>query len=427
MVKAKGAVSIEILFETIRLPENGKLIMYSPKTKERIKPITRNDLEADSIYPLQISSNIIYNDSVIIEYWEPLNTSTHGDIEIGGLIYGYRKFDYKTSGDPSEDCFLDARCSSEGLQNAIYGVLRVTALGWNCTGFLINNVNEDKKPYVFTADHCLDFDGVTRVDAINHPSAHFYDFYFIEERECCDYSLYSDEVFKIDGATAIANNANTDMALFELSEDPLNESGNVYYYGWDISETKPYVAFCFHHPLGYKKKMSTAWGRHNIHKGEDRWIIDWPAHYYTTAFGSSGSPLFYSNSSNQSIDQVIGWLSSGYSKCGEDLGPDYAPMLSRSWNLGSDKRRRLKEWLDPSGTGAQSLNGRFFKANQGAITWISDHIFNCKVTLRNDIVEFHGDVKLQNEANVTIKSNSFEIYTSSGSFEVETGTLFTVD
>jgi hypothetical protein len=69
--------------------------------------------------------------------------------------------------------------------------------------------------------------------------------------------------------------------------------------------------------------------------------------------GSSGSPLYNAQR------RLVGVLSGGASFCGASPNQlnDLYGMLAHAWEgLGTDSTR-VRNWLDPTGTGATSLGG----------------------------------------------------------------------
>src|SRR5690606_13115326 len=70
----------------------------------------------------------------------------------------------------------------------------------------------------------------------------------------------------------------------------------------------------------------------------------------TTEGGSSGSGLW------NEAGLLIGQLHGGYAACNND-SPDWYGRLSVSWTGGGTSATRMSNHLDPSGTGAEMLQG----------------------------------------------------------------------
>jgi hypothetical protein len=157
--------------------------------------------------------------------------------------------------------------------------------------------------------------------------------------------------------------------LLLLTQD-IPDSYYTYYNGWDRRETAATSGVGIHHPGGGYKKISTFTGRamsetwadenDNEGAGNAHWnvIFDETANGVSiTQGGSSGSPLF-----NQD-KRIVGTLSGGNSECDNPKGLNLYGKLSYHWDkYGNKPAERMDVWLDPAGTKAQTLNGRYKKA-----------------------------------------------------------------
>ena len=71
-----------------------------------------------------------------------------------------------------------------------------------------------------------------------------------------------------------------------------------------------------------------------------------------TEGGSSGSPIF------DNTGKIIGTLTGGAASCSNLSGPDFYGKFSYHWESnGNSADAQLQPYLDPDGTGAQSLEG----------------------------------------------------------------------
>ncbi|MFN7014732.1 MAG: T9SS type A sorting domain-containing protein, partial [Bacteroidia bacterium] len=151
------------------------------------------------------------------------------------------------------------------------------------------------------------------------------------------------------GCTPRANNAGSDFALVELSELIPAEYA-AYLSGWSRQTTAPATATCIHHPAGDVMKITFNTNLTDIeqYSNADCWHIpNWEDG--TTEGGSSGSPLYNEN------HQIIGQLYGGTASCSNNID-DYFGRFVTSWD-GTSANRRLKDWLDPQNTNAQSVDG----------------------------------------------------------------------
>ncbi|MFG0260004.1 MAG: GC-type dockerin domain-anchored protein, partial [Phycisphaerales bacterium JB041] len=143
----------------------------------------------------------------------------------------------------------------------------------------------------------------------------------------------------------------SDFTLVELDEAP-DPAWEVSFAGWDVSGVDTPGAIAIHHPDVDEKRISfefdptatTSYLGNSIPgDGTHVRVLDWDIG--TTEPGSSGSPLFDEN------HRVIGQLHGGYAACGNDLADWYGKM-SVSWDAGSSSSSRLRDWLDPTNSGA---------------------------------------------------------------------------
>lgn len=98
----------------------------------------------------------------------------------------------------------------------------------------------------------------------------------------------SSPIYSTSGAVVVANNANTDFALLQLTEDPKDRIGvTPYYLGWDRSGTPLTGSVGIHHPRGDIKKIATYtitppnsdclddFIAGNFYSNENFWRINW--------------------------------------------------------------------------------------------------------------------------------------------------------
>jgi len=142
-------------------------------------------------------------------------------------------------------------------------------------------------------------------------------------------------------------------------------SYNLYFNGWDRSGTPPQSGNLYHHPSGDIKKRA-AYSQPAVVQNT---VINWtdsngdpvttPAsHHYRVVYsentfevGSSGSPLFGPD------QRIHGQLHGGDGGCSGTITTYYG-RFSRSWADGGTADSRLSDWLDPLGTGVETLGGK---------------------------------------------------------------------
>jgi len=264
----------------------------------------------------------------------------------------------------SGNCNVNVSCSEgSAWQNQKRGVVRIlvkqgSALFW-CSGSLLNNVRQDKTPYVLTANHC----GIQ--STLNDFLQWVY--FFNYESSTCNNPDNEPAYQSLTGSQLIAASQNdvengSDFRLMLLNQT-IPESFNVYFNGWNRSENIAANGVCIHHPSGDIKKLSTytvkpvstGFGQSNSNPAGKYWRVQWVETengHGVTEGGSSGSPLF------DSSGRIIGALTGGNASCTNPFAPDYYGKFSFSWEQnGVQSNKQLKPWLDPDQTGLDQLNG----------------------------------------------------------------------
>lgn len=337
---------------------------------------------ADVLDHGQQNMSLCYADEVVLQLVEPVGAQS-SEVVLDEIMFGYRG-----TGNPnvakineSDDCEVNVNCS-EGTnwQDEKRSVARILVSdsgfqGW-CTGALVNNLNQDCKPYFLTALHC----GVTASTA----NFNQWRFYFGYEAVGCTSPSTAgtlDDHF-ITGCVKLATSndnggdSGSDFLLVQMGS-VANEattvaslksaSFNAYWAGWDANNTTSSSGVSIHHPAGDIKKISTyssnlvstQWGSASGSHWRVTWVSSTNGHGVTEG-GSSGSPIFNFNGGNS---RIIGTLTGGSSYCnsvqpgGQD-DPDLYGKMSFHWTSnGTPTNERLKTYLDPNNTGTLVLNG----------------------------------------------------------------------
>ena len=368
-ITAAGAQGLIPLFDRLFIPEGASLHVYMPQKEEVIGAFTNeNTPEVRGFCP-----GIIHGETCIVEYYEPQSQKGKGILSINKVGYAYRwiKPLSKELKDGSGNCEVNVVCpEGNNWRNQIRSVVRIFVVSDQgdgfCSGAMINNVRKDCTPYLLSAEHCTE-GGVTATEYNQ------WIFYFnYQAASCADSTGPANSM--VNGCKKIADsedgggNSGSDFLLLQLNHTPAS-GFNVYYSGWDISNTVPASGVSIHHPAADIKKISTyttpatstAWGNvaQNTH-----WEVTWASTvsgHGVTEPGSSGSPIYNANS------LIIGHLTGGESCCtlggcaGNGIGPgspDYYGKVAYDWTSnGVSTALQLKPWLDPDNTGATSLQG----------------------------------------------------------------------
>ena len=362
-ITCPGAKSINLLYDKYWLPEGAKLFVYSKDKTRSIGAFTSKNNKGTKDELRGFATGLVYSDTVVVEYYEPKEVAYKGVVSIAYVVHGYRYIGLKNGQyGYSGSCQVNVNCpEGQEWQNEKNAVALIIIDGSSlCTGSLINTTNNDNSPYLLTADHCL-----KGRDALGNTNCDYWTFMWHYETPGCSNPINEPSYYSTTGATVVANNSVSDFALLSLTEDPQNNPNiKTYYLGWDNSGNSGTGGVGIHHPVGDVKKISTYfyqpistdYGSSIQNSSSSHWRVIWNAtttNHGTTEGGSSGSALL--NKSHR----IIGQLHGGGSFCDNLNAPDWYGKFSVSWtgNGTLDNRRKLQPWLDPSNTGATTLDG----------------------------------------------------------------------
>ena len=348
-IASADAVSLNMGISAYHMPPGGELYVYTPDYGQVLGPFT----EADNEEHGQLWTPIVEGAEAVIEVSLPASEVSELQMELTSVNHGFLDFD---TAEKSGSCNVDVICSQgNSWRSQIRSVGRYTFNGTSlCTGALINNTAQNRRPFFLTANHCLNTSGAAASVVV----------YWNYDCPTCRALNSAENATPIStagfptqsGAFLRATYAPSDMTLLELDEN-VAASVNAFWSGWDRTGANASSAVAIHHPRGHEKRISfenqatsiTSYlGTAAPGNGTHIRVIDWDLG--TTEGGSSGSPLF-----NQS-GRIIGQLHGGYAACGNN-DSDWYGRLFTSWTGGGTSATRLSNWLDPSGTGATTLNG----------------------------------------------------------------------
>ena len=345
-VKCEGALTVNLTFEQTSIPNGNKLFVYNAAKDFILGAFTQ-----EHIYDGQLGTELIPGEEAIIEYYvAPKNNL--GFVQLATVTHGYRtanEFLEKAFGS-SGSCNMNVNCP-DGMpwtpqRNS--AVMLVSGSSGFCSGALINNTQNDGKPYVLTANHCY-----------SNPAT--WVFRFNWQAIDCPNPGASPTFQSLSGAVLRSRRTPSDFCLVEITGGLVNGTVpldyNPYFSGWDKSGNIPTATVSIHHPSGDIKKISFDDAAPSISQGmgsteaNSTWTVEWDRNT-TTEGGSSGSPLFDQN------HRIIGQLWGGGASCQNLSAPDYYGRVSNSWEpAGSNSTNQLKFWLDPSNSGAAFIDG----------------------------------------------------------------------
>lgn len=379
-IESPDAISINLTFDDFFMPRGGRLFVFNEDFSQILGAFSGTNNKADG----RFATNLVFDEKIIIGYYEPRAARRQGRVSIDGVIHGYRniappeldKFAFNRRPPASADCFIDAACPEgdpwrDQIRSVAYMIIGNGTR--RCTGALVANTNGNQRLLFLTSNQCLSTN-TTTYDAVSNPIVSTWVFDWNYEASICNGSvpIVSNSTT---GAVVRANAAfpsntveKSDFALLELTESPITAGYDVYFAGWDASGTTPPGGTSIHYPNGSPKKIAIENGSlvattSNPITGLSssqitQWrVTDWDGGALEGS--SQGSPIFDNNSG-----RIVGQFSGGFAECdlsnNQDNGEaDYFGQFSYSWNNAgaTDSRRRLKDWLNPSNSGQLSING----------------------------------------------------------------------
>jgi V8-like Glu-specific endopeptidase len=352
---SQGAHTLNFLFSDFYMPKGAKVYLYNNDRTDLLGAYDENQNNEKRV----LGTWLVTGEDIWIEYYEPAAVKGQGKLEIFKVVHGYRSVgnimkspdnDLNASG----SCHYDVNCSIEDI-NALKDInkkaigLIIVANNSFCTGALINNTTNDGTPYFLTANHCTEDEDISQWS---------FRFNWISPNPVCAQNTASttnapNYYQTVSGAELKAKRAESDFCLIKLTST-IPSAWDVVWAGWTRSETAPQSTFGIHHPSGDIMKVSRDYDAPSIDNSnsEFMWVVNsWDLG--VTEAGSSGSPLFDNNG------RIIGQLYGGLSECNGTTGNgeyDIYGRFGKSWDTGTLSSNRLKDWLDPGNTNAQTLN-----------------------------------------------------------------------
>ncbi|MBQ7984450.1 MAG: T9SS type A sorting domain-containing protein [Bacteroidales bacterium] len=368
-VTSQYALALNLYCDDFFMPEGTQLHVYNPMHTRCLGAFTNRNNSSDGYF----ATDYVYNDTMVIEYYCPKNVTDRAKIHIQSIGYFYRDVQYADGTDvkaglnTSGPCNVNINCSEgdnyRDVQRSVVKLMipiNAYQIGY-CTGTILNNTQEDKKPYVITAAHCIQ-------DVTNQSYYSQIVVVFNYETQGCSRSKQEPKVQSLTGCNVLAYDKSFsqnggDYLFIELKEN-IPEDYNPYFCGWTTTHDKAPSAVCIHHPSGDVKKISVSTQQvketqiSSPDEGWDpntHWTVTWSATdngYGITEGGSSGSGLFNPQG------MLIGVLSGGASSCYTQ--DKYKVDWFGKFYVAYDS---IKQWLDPANTGAEELNGNSFTAS----------------------------------------------------------------
>ncbi|MDR1347102.1 MAG: trypsin-like peptidase domain-containing protein [Prevotellaceae bacterium] len=358
-ISSKGAYSLNFIFEELYLSEGAGLYIFSVDGSMVYGPV----IKEQNISGQNFLSDIIVGDEVILQLIEPTSSTERSFLRITKIIHGYKNMFASLTDDDnitqslgaSASCNNDVACYSAWANesNAVAMVLLSNGTEW-CTGSLLNNTNQNYKPYFLSAFHCIDSNNDGTLSATEKTNSQNWAFRFNYKKSTCSGSTVTSYI-TYNNANFRAAWVNTDFLLMELTGTPV---AGLTFLGWDKTGNNPTSGTCIHHPKGDVMKISfdnhtitsntssiTWQGSSFISPVNTHWVVGFDNG--TAEGGSSGSPLFNQNK------LVVGQLHGGGNGCAPIT--KYYGQFHKSWTGGGTDDTGLSHWLDPRYSGESSI------------------------------------------------------------------------
>ncbi len=377
------ANSINLMYDKFYLPLGSRFHIYSRDREQLLGAFTHANNKSSG----KFATGIIAGSNCTIEYYEPKEVANQARIEISSVVHGYRDYHSGFEGvsrgyNDSGNCNNNVNCpEAQGWERQISSVAMIIYEGFRlCSGAMLNNTNNDCKPYFLSANHCY--------SATQLPQWMFVFNY--ESPTCASQNASISQ--SIVGCQLKAKNSDSDFLLVELSAEPPPDY-NVFLSGWSRSTEAATEVVCIHHPSGDIKKIS--YDQQSVVEDIPFWKVNnWGDG--TTESGSSGAPLYDQN------QRIVGHLQGGTASCVLSGNPDFFGQFHRSWNGNGTTSGSLFPWLGANDPNSLSIDG-LNCGNADRDASISEIVIPTEVFCSNEIV---SRVVIENSGAVPIESLS---------------------
>lgn len=349
-----AAPGTALFLDAVALPTGGRITVGNGGEERRF---TQADVSLDN----RLFTGFFTGQTLHLTYYGPLPEAVPFHVFRLDHVYRPEIWNGGTAKDfgDANDCHVNANCpAGEGWQDEQSGTARITVVvaegvGF-CSGNLINNTARDGRPLLLTGFHC--FDGFTPLwDLWRTDFGYAFAGCDDETTEPVPDNSYL-------GVNFLAGRFETDFLLLEIN-DPEFAAEDHYFAGWDRSGGNvPGGVRHFHHPRGDVQKLAiTNPDGLEVRSGPINWDNGrtTPAGHHFEGYevigtfepGSSGSAFFDAD------HRIRGQLNGGNPSCTPGQTEAFVGRLHLAWEQGDTASARLREWLDPLGSGAMTLDG----------------------------------------------------------------------
>ena len=339
-IASDDAYALSVQFDDFKIANGCDMFIYNYDRSHVIGSFdSRNNKSFGSL-----ATALVDGEEIVIEFFKP-ESSGSSELNIGMVVHDYYGV-FNFLEQDRVDCNTNVSCiQGAPYENQINGTVMINMGSGLCSASIVNNTAQDLTPYILTADHCIS----------GSPSN--YTFYFNYQSATCN-GTTGPQNQTISGSTLKASGTGPDFALLELSSQ-IPESYNPYYLGWSraSSSTQISSAIGVHHPGAGIKKISFTNDNVSSSSNGNYWEFRYDDGRVIP--GSSGSPMFDQNKRQVGIASYIYTNYCDPSPdcyCAQTYDHGYG-RFDRSWDYGSSSSSRLRDWLDPIGSGDAFIDG----------------------------------------------------------------------
>ncbi len=345
-VRSKGALWLVLGFGTFQLQEGGILRILGPDGELLRGPYSSANIKPHGQY---WTAPIEADDLILELLWPARLKDETPKLHLGTLSHGYRPWGSIGAGAQEEEpgvdagsCNIDVNCPlGDAWQDEKRGEVMTLVNGSrHCSASLIASTGGECRSYLLTANHCHSTQSQASTVSL---------MFNFERPACGSGTAPTDQVLE-GGATLRATWSGSDFTLLEMNSE-IPAAYQAYFNGWSRSPTPGTESWGIHHPSNDEKKISFNEDPlvDGVSQGPNFWrVTQWEQG--TTEGGSSGSPLFDQN------HRIVGQLYGGTASCSSITWDEYG-KVAVSWEGGGSASTRLRDWLDPAGTAAMTLDG----------------------------------------------------------------------
>ena len=370
-VASPGARLLTFFIEDISLPDSAYIFIVNDDASVLYGNITGKILNKERC----VLTDFIPGSKATVYLFEPAKYKGLSKFRISRVVHGFR--DIATDGNAPDledeslngasSCNIDIACKPAYADesNAVAQMFDGSGIFWG-TCALVMTGDGSFEPYLLTAFHCLDSDYNQLLSAAEINAIASWCFKFKYRKTSCSGTFLATSL-TFTGANVVAarNEYHSDFALLKLTGRP-KDIPDMYFLGWDCSDSTPTSGTCIHHPQGDVMKISidnntlqsTIWGGQS--QVNNRWRVDFDEGVGEP--GSSGAPLLDQNK------RIVGQLSEGINHMNpcENTNAQFG-KFSLSWLGGGTNVSQLKHWLDPDNTGVTYIDGSYSPEIQPSI------------------------------------------------------------